>query len=88
MTTLTKAFTGRHARSIVNEMTEALRPHESELPPYPVQSGLTAALRRASAEAGSPEYLNIWAGQGAPLVRRRSAGDFLRSLLQELDADQ
>jgi len=82
-TSLTRAFSGRLARSIHNEFVDAFRGHERELPPYPVQNWLTAQLRAAALAAGRTDMVSLWSGQGAPLLRHRRAGDLLRSLVAD-----
>jgi NAD(P)H-dependent flavin oxidoreductase YrpB (nitropropane dioxygenase family) len=59
-TVVTWAFSGRPARAIPNRFSnsfEALAPYG-----YPAVHHLTTPLRRAAAEAGHPELINIWAG--------------------------
>jgi nitronate monooxygenase len=80
-TVLTRAFSGRLGRAIPNRFQRELRPHEPELPPYPVQSHLTQPIRRAAAQRGLPEYLNLWAGQAAALARPRTAAECVRDLV-------
>ena len=82
-TDLTKAFTGRLARGIRNRFMEDLRSHQDRLPQYPVQGWFTAPIKSAAAEQGRAELMSLWAGQGAPLVRNRSAV----SLVAELEKD-
>jgi NAD(P)H-dependent flavin oxidoreductase YrpB (nitropropane dioxygenase family) len=58
---LTRAFSGRRARGIVNGFlarNNALAPAA-----YPHVVGLTAPLRSAARERDDPEMLNLWAGQ-------------------------
>ncbi|MEV6597886.1 nitronate monooxygenase [Actinoplanes sp. NPDC051346] len=85
-TTLTRAFSGRHGRGIRNEFLDALA-DASDIPPYPQQLWLTAPLRAAGAERGDPEVLFLYAGQGAPLLRREhtDAGQLLRFLVADTD---
>ncbi len=52
-TRLTRVFSGRPARGIVNAMMEALAAEEDRVPAYPVQNALTGALRRAAAAQGA-----------------------------------
>jgi nitronate monooxygenase len=85
-TTLTRAFTGRLARSIHNGFIDALRGKESVLPPYPVQAWLTAQFKAAAVAANRSDLMSLWSGQGAPLLKHRRAGDLLRSLVAETDA--
>jgi nitronate monooxygenase len=79
-TSLTRAFTGRLARSIHNEFIERLRGKESLLPPYPVQAWLTARLKEAALEAGRADVISLWAGQGAGRLRHRRAKELFESL--------
>jgi nitronate monooxygenase len=86
-TTLTKAFTGRYARGIAGEFMRRMAAHENELPPYAVQSALTADMRRAAAGAGRGEYLSMWAGQAAGMTRTRAedltAAQLVHALVSE-----
>ena len=85
-TMLTRAFSGRLARGIVNEFAAAMRGHEDELLPYPAQNNLTRAMRTAAAKQGSAGYLSLWAGQAAPLARELPAAELLAQLLRETQA--
>jgi nitronate monooxygenase len=58
-TALTRAFTGRRARGIVNEFMRA-HPHAPSA--YPHIHHLTAPLRAAARAAGDAERINLWAG--------------------------
>ncbi|HYX91439.1 MAG TPA: nitronate monooxygenase [Myxococcaceae bacterium] len=85
-TRLTRAFSGRPARGIVNRfMTEVERGGEAILP-YPLQNSLTRPLRTAAAKQGRPEFLSLWAGQGVRLARRESASALIARLAREADA--
>ena len=72
-TTLTRAFTGRLARSIHNDFIDALRGKEQILAPYPVQAWLTAQLKSAALAANRADVISLWSGQGAPLLKHRRA---------------
>lgn len=89
-TALTKAFTGRHARGIANDFMHRMANHEDDLPPYAVQSALTAELRRAAAKAERAEFLSMWAGQAAGLTRLRGeslpAAELVSLLVKETQA--
>jgi nitronate monooxygenase len=82
-TRLTRAFSGRPARGIVNRaMTEI--ENSGTILPYPYQNSLTRAMRTAAAEQDRAEYLSLWAGQGASLARRMSAAKLVETLAREL----
>lgn len=82
-TRLTRTFSGRYARGIVNEFMERMRPHEKEVPAYPVQNALTGELRQAAAKQNRLEYCSMWAGQGAGLSRGMPAADLVNKLVEE-----
>jgi nitronate monooxygenase len=85
-TSLTRAFTGRLARSIHNGFIEALAGQEARLPPYPVQAWLTAQLRTAALAAGRADVISLWSGQSAHLLRHRHASELLAWLIADASA--
>ncbi|WP_329179045.1 nitronate monooxygenase [Streptomyces sp. NBC_01477] len=81
-TELTRAFTGRPARALVNRF---VREHGPYAPPgYPQIHHLTAPLRKAAAAEGDPQGMALWAGQGHRLAREASAGHLMELLIAEL----
>lgn len=87
-TRITRAFSGRPARGIVNRfMTEMESSEEAaaKIPPFPVQNALTRPLRTAAGKQGRAEFLSLWAGQGMRLARRQSASDLIARLVVETD---
>jgi len=87
-TRITRAFSGRPARGIVNRfMTELERAGDAgAILPFPLQNSLTRPLRAAAAKAGRAEFLSLWAGQGVGLARRGSAAQLVVRLAAETDA--
>jgi nitronate monooxygenase len=80
-TRLTRAFTGRTARGIVNGFLER---HTADAPAaYPEVHHLTAPMRAAARAAGVPDLVNLWAGQAYPLTRPMPAGELVRALAGE-----
>jgi nitronate monooxygenase len=53
--------------------------------PYPAQSWVTGALRRAAGAAGADAWLALWAGQHAAAARAMPAADLVRRLVDETD---
>jgi nitronate monooxygenase len=80
-TVLTRAFSGRTARGIVNRLhTEYGR----EAPrAYPEVNHLTSPLRAHGREVGDPDLMNLWAGQAHSLGESISAEDITLRLAQE-----
>ena len=87
-TRVTRAFSGRPARGIVNRfMTEVERaPCAEAILPFPLQNALTRPLRTEAARQGRAEFLSLWAGQGLRLARRQSAASLVARLAVETDA--
>jgi nitronate monooxygenase len=81
-TRLTRAFSGRPARGIINRfMTEVERSDASgSILPFPLQNALTRPLRNAAAKQGRAEFLSLWAGQGVRLARRQAAARLVERL--------
>ena len=82
-TRLTRVFSGRPARGIVNPMMEALAADEALVPPYPIQNALTGPLRRSAAAQGRASHLSLWAGQGVAAVRPMPAAQLVAMLAKE-----
>jgi nitronate monooxygenase len=77
-TMVTRAFSGRAGRSIA---TDYVRAAAAVVPaPYPVQRGLSAAMRAAGTKAGDVNRMQAWAGQSARLARAEPAGLVLRDI--------
>jgi nitronate monooxygenase len=75
-TAITRAFSGRRARGIVNAF---MRDHDDQaLPAYPHVNQLTAPLRAAARAAGDADAINLWAGQAHSLAEDRPAGELVR----------
>ncbi len=51
--------------------------------PFPQQQRLTADLRRAATSQGRTDLMQLWAGQGAPLVRAMPAAQLVATLARE-----
>jgi len=82
-TRLTRAFSGRPARGIVNRFMTEVEGDSPAILPFPLQNTLTRPLRAAAAKAGRAEFLSLWAGQGVRLARRQSAAELVARLAKE-----
>lgn len=77
-TAVTRAFTGRSARGIVNRW---MHEYGSSAPSaYPDVHHLTAKIRAAAREQGDADGFHLWAGQAHTLARTGPAGDLVRRL--------
>lgn len=59
-TVVTRAFSGRYARSLVNEFTTVFS--DAAPPGYPQVNQITAPIRAASLAVGDPHGISLWAG--------------------------
>lgn len=77
-TRMSRAFTGRPARGLVNEFMTRF---EGSAPlGYPAVHHLTASLRRAAAAAAEPEWVHLWAGTGHAAAETGSTAQILARL--------
>jgi NAD(P)H-dependent flavin oxidoreductase YrpB (nitropropane dioxygenase family) len=82
-TILTRAFTGRPARALVNDFVRRFDPVAPS--GYPAVHYLTSPLRKAAAAAGDDENVNLWAGTGYRHATEEPAADILRRLASQPD---
>lgn len=87
-TRITRAFSGRAARGIINHFMTTIEPEGAAdaILPFPLQNALTRPLRTAAAKLGRSEFLSLWAGQGLRMARRQSAAELVARLVQETEA--
>jgi nitronate monooxygenase len=80
-TMITNAFTGRPGRGVANAYARAAASPEAPAPaPYPLQRGLTRAMREAASKEGKADRMQMWAGQAARLARTAPAGEVANGL--------
>jgi len=81
-TVVTRAFTGRFARSLHNDFIDR---YDGLAPAgYPAIHHLTSPLRKAAAAAGDPERLHLWAGTGYRHATEGPAENVLTRLAERL----
>ncbi len=83
-TRVTRAFSGRPARGLVNRFLEE---HSASAPlAYPEIHHATSPLRAAARKRGDADGFNLWAGQAHELVQARPAGEIVREMAAEARA--
>jgi nitronate monooxygenase len=76
-TAITRAFSGRRARSVENAF---MRAHEGAPAAYPEINHATRPLRGAAAAAGDADRMSLYAGTGFRAAQEWSAGDIIGQL--------
>jgi nitronate monooxygenase len=76
-TTVTRAFSGRPARGLVNKF---IVDHADAPPAYPEINNATRPLRAAAAARGDTEAMSLWAGQGYRLAAEQPAAEIIDRL--------
>ena len=82
-TTVTEKFSGKPARGLANRYMREMNDSNAPQLAFPAQNMLTGPLRAASAKAGNPDFMSMWAGQAAPLARELSTAALVAQLEQE-----
>jgi nitronate monooxygenase len=78
-TAVTRAFSGRPARGLVNRF---MLDHADAPAAYPEINNATRPIRAAAAAAGDLDRLSLWAGQGYRSATTRAAGEVVDLLLR------
>jgi nitronate monooxygenase len=83
-TIVSRVFSGRPGRSIATAYVRAATADDAPRPAaYPVQRGLTAAMRSAALKSGDIDRMQAWAGQSAALARAEPAAHTAARLWKE-----
>ena len=91
-TMITRAFSGRAGRSIATAYARGAAAPDAPRPaPYPVQRGLTQAMRDLALKTNDIDRMQAWAGQSGRLASTRPVAEVVQTLwrgTQELLLDQ
>jgi len=80
-TLVSRVFSGRPGRSIATAYARAaVAPEAPAAAPYPVQRGLTQAMRDAGTKTNDIDRIQAWSGQSGGLAMARPAGEIVREL--------
>jgi nitronate monooxygenase len=77
-TAVTRAFSGRRARALVNAM---VKEHPDAPRAYPEINNATRPLRAAAAQAGDPGHMSLYAGTGFRAARAQPATEVVEWLV-------
>ncbi len=80
-TRVTEKFSGKLARGLANRFMKEMQ--DAPQLAFPAQNSVTGKLRQASAKAGKPDFVAMWAGQAAPLSRALPAAELVARLEAE-----
>ncbi len=83
-TELTRLFTGRPARGIVNRAMRELGAMNSAAPEFPLAVAAIAPLRAKAESLGRDDFSPLWAGQNATGCKAVSAAELTRELVAGL----
>ena len=84
-TALTRAFSGRWARGIRNELMNEIEESGIPIPPYPIQNSLTAKLRKLAQQNNDSQYTTLWAGQSAKATDQKQAKEVFIDLVHQYE---
>ncbi len=80
---LTKQWSGRWARGIVNAGWQSLESLPGEPAPFPIQHYLTNTLRRQAQLRGDEEYMALWASANSYLCQQVSAAELIQNWFKD-----
>jgi nitronate monooxygenase len=82
-TVLTKVFTGRPARALLNRLAREVGSISGAAPEFPLAMAAVAALRTKAEQQGSSDFTAMWAGQAASLGREMPGEVLTRTLAEK-----
>lgn len=79
---LTRSFSGRPARGILNAYIEQM--HDKVVLPFPIQNTLTGPIRKWASDTDNGEYQSLWAGSQFHRARALPVAKLMQTLKEEL----
>lgn len=86
-TALTRVFTGRPARGIVNRAIAELNPVQAQAPEFPLATGALTPLKDRAEAQGKTDFSPLWSGQNNRDLLQQSARDITIYLGAGIDDD-
>ncbi|WP_188454722.1 NAD(P)H-dependent flavin oxidoreductase [Virgibacillus oceani] len=88
-TVITKVFSGRPARAIINRFIKETEISGVEPLPFPVQNQMTKDIRTAGKEFAIADFQSLWAGQGVGQIsKEETAAEIVRDLAGNVGGDR
>lgn len=81
-TMYSRAFSGRLARTVVNEYANSME-SVKDLPDFPIMNTITAPIKNASLMQDKPDAVALWSGQAAGLNRNTTTENLISTLVKE-----
>ena len=81
-TALTRLFTGRPARGLINRLMRELGPMHPQAPAFPLATAALAPLRVAAEQQQLSDFTPLWAGQNFRHCRPGPAAELTHALVQ------
>ena len=85
-TVLTRAFSGRLGRGLMNRIAREMAGQEKDLLPFPLQSRFMGTLRQAAIQQKKWDLIPAWSGQIATVLTHTRAADLMAALVEETTA--
>ncbi|MBW4611491.1 MAG: nitronate monooxygenase family protein [Hassallia sp. WJT32-NPBG1] len=82
-TVITEVFSGKPARAIRNRFIREMENNRDKVLPFPAQMSMGRVLYQTSAQQSNPDFVSMWAGQGAALASALPAGELIEKIRQE-----
>lgn len=80
ITTLTRAFSGKLARGIMNKFILRMQKYENDILDYPIQNSLTSEMRKEARKQNNTDFMAMWAGRAAYLCKAIPAAQLIQEL--------
>ncbi|MDM1348788.1 nitronate monooxygenase [Myroides marinus] len=83
-TKLTKSFSGKFARGILNEYINYIDNSNNSIPYFPIQNILTQKLRSFAKQKKIHNFNSLWCGTNAHYARKESSFNITNKLIKEV----
>ncbi|MCC9043966.1 nitronate monooxygenase [Myroides sp. M-43] len=83
-TVLTKSFSGKFARGIVNKFAISIDNSNKKIPLFPIQNNLTQNLRNFAKQNFFHNFNSLWSGTHSHYAKRDSSLNIINKLIKEV----